>query len=95
MRSSSRKAGDAQAILQHQLRLKCGNNVAEIRQSFSRLGVSKWCRKGVEKHLEVAKKGALEHYPIDYHVAKGYFSRPSDTISTPFRHPLKSAGFVV
>ena len=95
MRSSFRKAGYAQTILQHTLRLECGKNVAEIRHTFSTLGVSKRCRKGVEKQVQVSKKGLLEHYPTDYHVAKGNYSRPCDTLSTPFRHPPKSATFVV
>jgi hypothetical protein len=45
MRRSSRKAGDAQAILQHQLSLECGNNVATIRQRFATPGVSQRGRK--------------------------------------------------
>jgi len=51
------------------------------------LGGSQGGRRGVACDPQNGQKSLFEHYPTDYHVAKGNFATPCDTLATPLRHP--------
>ena len=76
MRSSFRKAGHAQAILQHTLRLESGRNVARIRHRFATLG-------GVAQVSQMAFATSQN----DPRFQCSTFVRKCDTLATPLRRP--------